>query len=199
MSGPTCGPGRLIIFSAPSGSGKTTIIRQLMQRIPNLAFSVSATCRAPRGEECHGVDYYFLTYDEFQEAVARDEFVEWEEVYPGTCYGTLCREMERIWQNGCTILFDVDVKGGLRLKELFGERALSIFVMPPSVEELGRRLVGRGTDAPQVIARRIAKAETELSYAPRFDHTIVNDELDHAVSQAAVLVENFLSRPLCGK
>ena len=132
--------GKLIIFSAPSGSGKTTIVRRIMQTIPGLEFSISATSRAPRGTEQHGHDYYFLSAEEFDKAIAEEQFVEWEEVYAGTKYGTLKSEMERIWAEGHTILFDVDVKGGVRLKSIFGEQALSVFVMPPSIEELRRRL-----------------------------------------------------------
>ena len=136
--------GKLVIFSAPSGSGKTTIVRELLKRFPRFEFSISATSRAPRGVEQHGVDYYFLSNDEFRARVERNEFVEWEEVYQGTCYGTLRSEMERIWSNGNIIIFDVDVLGGINLKRIFGDDACSIFIMPPSVEELERRLRGRG-------------------------------------------------------
>lgn len=185
--------GKLLIFSAPSGSGKTTIVRRLLEQFSNLEFSISATSRAPRGEEKNGVDYYFLTAEEFAEAVAANKFVEWEEVYKGTCYGTLRSEMERIWTKGNVILFDVDVMGGIRLKEIFGEDALSIFVMPPSIEELRRRLEGRGTDAPEVIEKRIAKASFELTKAPEFDRQVVNDDLEVAVSQVAEIVKNFIA------
>ena len=166
--------GKIIIFSAPSGSGKTTIVRQLLARYPQLEFSVSATSRAPRGTERDGVDYYFLTHEAFKQAVAEDKFVEWEEVYAGTCYGTLRSEMDRIWQKGHTIAFDVDVIGGLNLKRLFGGDACAIFVMPPSVEELRRRLEGRGTDAPEVIDRRVAKAEFECPVSFNFVKGITN-------------------------
>lgn len=186
--------GKLVIFSAPSGSGKTTIVRRLLEYCPQLEFSVSATSRAPRGTERHGVDYYFLSSEEFARAVARQEFVEWEEVYKGTCYGTLRSEMERIWERGRIIIFDVDVMGGIRLKEIFGEQALSLFIMPPSVEELERRLVGRGTDSPETIARRIAKAESEIAKAPRFDRIVVNDRLETAVEEARRIVEDFIER-----
>lgn len=185
--------GKLLIFSAPSGSGKTTIVRRLLEQFSNLEFSISATSRAPRGAEKNGVDYYFLTAEEFAEAVAANKFVEWEEVYKGTCYGTLRSEMERIWTKGNVILFDVDVMGGIRLKEIFGEDAMSIFVMPPSIEELRRRLEGRGTDAPEVIEKRIAKASFELTKAPEFDRQVINDDLEVAVSQVAEIVENFIA------
>lgn len=185
--------GKLLIFSAPSGSGKTTIVRRLLEQFSNLEFSISATSRAPRGVEKNGVDYYFLSAEEFAEAVAADKFVEWEEVYKGTCYGTLRSEMERIWSKGNVILFDVDVMGGIRLKEIFGEDAMSIFVMPPSIEELRRRLEGRGTDAPEVIEKRIAKASFELTKAPEFDKQVVNDDLEVAVAEVAEIIKNFIA------
>lgn len=184
--------GKLVIFSAPSGSGKTTIVRELLKRFPRFEFSISATSRAPRGVEQHGVDYYFLSNDEFRARVERNEFVEWEEVYQGTCYGTLRSEMERIWSNGNIIIFDVDVLGGINLKRIFGDDACSIFIMPPSVEELERRLRGRGTDSEEVILKRIGKAEFELSKAPEFDYTVVNDDLQQAIEQTASIIENFL-------
>ncbi len=185
--------GKLLIFSAPSGSGKTTIVRRLLEQFSNLEFSISATSRAPRGVEQNGVDYYFLSAEEFAEAVAADKFVEWEEVYKGTCYGTLRSEMERIWNKGNVIVFDVDVMGGIRLKEIFGEQALSIFVMPPSIEELRKRLEGRGTDAPEVIEKRIAKASFELTKAPEFDRQIVNDDLEVAVAECIEVIKNFIA------
>ena len=184
--------GKLIIFSAPSGSGKTTIVRELLKHYPQFEFSISATSRAPRGVEQNGVDYYFLTQEEFAEKVASDSFVEWEEVYAGTCYGTLKSEMERIWSKGNIIVFDVDVMGGINLKRLFGEDACSVFIMPPSVEELERRLRGRGTDSEEVILKRIAKADFELTKAPEFDHVVVNDVLDVAVDEATAIIDNFL-------
>ena len=183
---------RLIIFSAPSGSGKTTIVRELLKLFPQFEFSISATSRLPRGEEKHGVDYYFLTNDEFRSRVANGEFVEWEEVYAGTCYGTLRSEMERIWAKGNIIIFDVDVMGGINLKRLFGDKACSIFIMPPSLEELERRLRGRGTDAEEVIAKRIGKASFELSKSGEFDFTVVNDKLDEAVKEATSIIKNFI-------
>lgn len=184
--------GKLVIFSAPSGSGKTTIVRELLKRFPRFEFSISATSRQPRGQEQNGVDYYFLTHDEFRARVERDEFVEWEEVYAGTCYGTLRSEMERIWSKGNIIVFDVDVMGGINLKSLFKDDACSIFIMPPSVEELERRLRGRGTDAEEVIRKRIDKAEFELSKSSQFDYTVINDDLAVAVEEAASIIENFL-------
>ena len=186
--------GKVIIFSAPSGSGKTTIVKQLLERYPQLEFSVSATSRAPRGTERDEVDYYFLSHEAFMQAVAENRFVEWEEVYKGTCYGTLRSEMERIWQKGHIIAFDVDVIGGINLKRLFGGDACSVFVMPPSVEELRRRLENRGTDAPEVIDRRVAKAEFELTKAPEFDHVVVNDRLDEAVDRVCAILNDFIAR-----
>ncbi len=184
--------GKLIIFSAPSGAGKTTLIKELLKRFSNFEFSISATSRAPRGAEQSGVDYYFMSNDEFKLRVEKDEFVEWEEVYAGTCYGTLRAEVERIWANGNVILFDVDVLGGIRLKEIFGQAACSIFVMPPSIEVLRSRLVGRATDAPEVIEKRVSKAEFEISKAPEFDNVVINDDLSEAVAQAESVIRNFL-------
>ncbi|MBE5033004.1 guanylate kinase [Gallalistipes aquisgranensis] len=184
--------GKLVILSAPSGAGKSTIVKHLLKTFPRLEFSVSATSRAPRGTERNGVEYYFLSPEEFSKAVERGEFVEWEEVYAGTCYGTLCTELERIWSKGNVIIFDVDVKGGIRLKEIFGDKALSIFIMPPSIEELRSRLIGRGTDAPEVIERRIQKAETEISYCHKFDRIVVNDRLEEAVEEVTTLIRDFI-------
>ena len=184
--------GKLVIFSAPSGSGKTTIVRELLKRFDCFEFSISATSRQPRGKEQHAIDYYFMTNEEFRERVERDEFVEWEEVYAGTCYGTLKSEMERIWSKGKVIIFDVDVMGGINLKRLFGNDACSVFIMPPSMEELERRLRGRGTDAEDVIMKRIAKAEFEISKASEFDYTVVNDVLEDAVNETAAIISNFL-------
>ncbi len=185
---------KLIIFSAPSGSGKTTIVHHIMELIEGLEFSISATSRQPRGVEQNGKDYYFLSGEEFDKRIAEDAFVEWEEVYAGTKYGTLRSELERIWAKGHTILFDVDVKGGVRLKEIFGEQALSIFVMPPSIEELRNRLVGRATDSPEKIEQRIGKAGEEIGYADRFDLTIVNDTLEVAVEQVRQAVVKFIGK-----
>ena len=184
--------GKLIIFSAPSGSGKTTIVHRLMGLVEGLEFSVSATSRPPRGVEQNGKDYYFLSGEEFDQKIAEDAFVEWEEVYAGTKYGTLRSELERIWAKGHTILFDVDVKGGVRLKDIFGTQALSIFIMPPSIEELRNRLVGRATDSPEKIEQRVAKAGEELTYAERFDLVVVNDNLEEAVEGVRKAVEEFI-------
>lgn len=186
--------GKLIIFSAPSGSGKTTIVRELLKKYPQFEFSISATSRAPRGAERNGVDYYFLSAEEFRKAVAEDKFVEWEEVYAGTCYGTLKSEMTRIWSKGNVIIFDVDVMGGINLKHIFGDKACSIFIMPPSIEELEHRLIGRGTDAPEVIAKRVAKAQFELSKASQFDHIVTNDDLATAIGETEKIIDNFLAK-----
>ena len=184
--------GKLVIFSAPSGSGKTTIVKELLKRFDCFEFSISATSRQPRGQEQNGIDYHFMTNEEFKSRVERGEFVEWEEVYNGTCYGTLKSEMERIWSKGNVIVFDVDVMGGINLKRLFGEDACSVFIMPPSIEELERRLRGRGTDSEEVILKRIGKAEFELSKAPEFDKVVVNDVLEVAVDEATAIINNFL-------
>ncbi len=186
------GGGKLVILSAPSGSGKTTIMKQVVGTFPQLEFSISATSRAPRGEERDGVDYYFVTAEQFRADVEAGAFVEWEEVYGGTLYGTLCAEVERIWDKGHTIIFDVDVKGGVNLKKIFGDRALSIFIMPPSVCELRRRLTLRGTDSPEAIEKRVAKAEEEMRYAPQFDLTVVNDVLETAVAEVERAIGGFL-------
>lgn len=185
--------GKLIILSAPSGAGKTTIMKHLLKAFPNLEFSVSATSRGPRTGESHGVDYYFMTSDEFLRNIEAGAFVEWEEVYTGTHYGTLRSELERIWGKGNAIVFDVDVKGGLRLKQIFGDQALAIFVMPPSLEELRKRLEGRGTDSAENIDRRVAKACQEMEDAPNFDVIVLNEDLDKAVAEAVGRIKDFLS------
>lgn len=185
--------GKLIIFSAPSGSGKTTIVRELLKVFPQLEFSISATSRSPRGVEQDGIDYFFLSQEEFKQRVERDEFVEWEEVYNGTCYGTLRSEMERIWAKGNVIIFDVDVMGGINLKKIFGADACSIFIMPPSIEELRNRLVGRATDSAEVIEKRVAKAEFEISKAEHFDHVVINDTLADAVEQTRQIIATFIA------
>lgn len=186
--------GKLIIFSAPSGSGKSTIINHLLQQDLNLAFSISATSRPPRGTERDGVEYFFLSPDEFRERIARGEFLEYEEVYPGRFYGTLKSQVEKQLDAGQNVVFDVDVVGGCNIKKYYGERALSVFIQPPSVEELRRRLVGRGTDAPEVIEDRVAKAEYELGFAPQFDVVVVNDNLEEAQQRAYDVIRNFLNR-----
>lgn len=186
--------GKVVIFSAPSGSGKTTIVRRLLELFNQFEFSISATSRAPRGEERDGVDYYFLSPEAFAQKVQEEAFVEWEEVYAGTSYGTLKSEVERIWAKGNVILFDVDVMGGINLKRIFGEKACSIFIMPPSVEELRRRLIGRATDTMEVIEKRVAKAAFEIEKAPQFDHTVVNDDLEQAIEDTRHILNDFLAR-----
>ena len=186
-------PGKLIIFSAPSGSGKTTLVRYLLSQGLDLAFSVSCTSRAPRGTEQDGVDYYFLTPDEFRRRIENDEFLEYEEVYTDKFYGTLKSEVERLSSEGHTVVFDVDVKGGVNIKKYYGDRALSLFVQPPSIEELSRRLHSRGTDSEEVIQQRLQKAAYELTFAPEFDHIIVNDVLEKAQAETLSVVNAFLN------
>lgn len=183
---------RVIIFSAPSGSGKSTIISQILGSYPSLRFSVSATSRAPRGQECDGVDYHFLSPEEFKRRIEGDEFVEWEEVYSGTCYGTLKSEIQQIWDQNQVAIFDVDVVGGVNLKKIYGPQAVSIFIMPPSIEELQRRLIGRATDSPEAIEKRVAKATHEIAYAEQFDEIVVNDSLDRAVEQVTQIINSIL-------
>lgn len=185
--------GKLIIFSAPSGSGKSTIINYLLQQQLNLYFSISATSRPPRGQEKNGVEYFFLTPEEFRNRIANNEFLEYEEVYPDRFYGTLKSQVEKQLEAGQNIIFDVDVVGGCNIKNFYGNRALAIFIQPPSVEELRNRLNGRGTDAPEVIESRIAKAECELTFAPRFDKVVINDNLEEACQQVYELVNNFIN------
>lgn len=186
--------GAVIIFCAPSGSGKSTIINSLMPHGElHLAFSVSATTRPPRGEERDGVEYLFLSPQQFREHIAADDFIEYEEVYADRFYGTLKAQVERQLADGQNVIFDVDVHGGMRLKEYFGDRALSLFIQPPSIEELRRRLEGRGTDAPDVIQQRLDRAAYELSFAPRFDHVVVNDDLEAAKAEAYRVVRGFLN------
>ena len=188
--------GKLLIFSAPSGSGKSTIVNFLMQEHPelNMHFSISCTTRAPRGTEKNGVEYFFLTPEEFKAKIAEGAFVEYEEVYTDRFYGTLKSQVENQINNGENVVFDVDVKGGCNLKKIFGNEALSVFVQPPSVEELRRRLVGRATDAPEVIEQRLTKAEEELTYAPKFDVIIVNDDLETAKAEALKTISDFLGK-----
>ncbi len=184
--------GKAILFSAPSGCGKTTIIGELMQYFDCFGFSISATSRRPRGEERDGVDYYFLSGAEFARRVESGDFLEWEEVYQGTCYGTLKSEVQRLWDDGKVIVFDVDVNGGRSLKRHFGDDALSIFVMPPSMEVLEQRLRSRGTDSEESIRQRLARSARELQEAPQFDVTVVNDDLQRAVQEARCRIEAFL-------
>ena len=187
--------GKLVIFSAPSGSGKSTIIQSLLNRDLNLSFSISATSSAPRGTEKNGVEYYFISPEEFRQRIANGEFLEYEEVYAGKFYGTLKSEVERILDSGRNVIFDVDVVGGLNIKKYYGDQALALFIQPPSIEELEKRLKHRATDAPEVIASRVAKAEYELSFAPRFDHIIVNDILEKAQEEAYQTIRQFLDKP----
>ena len=185
--------GKLIIFSAPSGAGKTTIVRHLLQKFPNLSFSISATTRELRGTEQHENDYYFITKEDFLHRVARQEFVEFEEVYSGTFYGTLRSEIERIWNEGKHVIFDIDVEGGLRLKRKYEDDALAIFVQPPSLEVLKERLGGRGTESEEKLQERYIKAEKELKYADKFDVILKNYELETACKEAEELVQNFIN------
>jgi guanylate kinase len=186
--------GKLIIFSAPSGAGKTTIVKHLLQKGFNLEFSISATSREARRTEIHGKDYYFLSGDEFMQKVKADEFLEYEEVYKGTSYGTLKSEVERIRNLGKNVIFDVDVVGGLNIKKYYGDEALAVFVQPPSVNELRNRLVSRSTDSEETIAMRIAKAEHELTFAPKFDVIITNDDLQEAFTKAENIISDFLKK-----
>ena len=187
-------PGKLIIFSAPSGSGKSTIINYLLTQNLGLAFSGSATSRAPRGNEQDGVEYFFLTPEEFRRRIENNEFLEYEEVYQDRYYGTLKEQVEKQLEKGQNVVFDVDVVGGCNIKSFYGERALSVFIQPPSIEELRHRLEGRGTDAAEVIESRIAKAEYELGFAPRFDRIIVNDDLETAKTEALNTIKEFLGK-----
>lgn len=186
--------GKLIIFSAPSGTGKSTIINWLMENHKELAmaFSISCTSRQPRGTEQHGVEYFFLSPEEFRERIANNEFLEYEEVYTDRFYGTLKSQVERQSEAGQNVVFDVDVKGGCNIKNYYGDRALSIFIMPPSVDELRRRLEGRNTDVPEVIDQRIARAEFEIGFADKFDKVIVNDNLEKAEQEALKTISEFL-------
>ncbi len=185
---------KVVIFSAPSGAGKSTIVNHLLGLHPELEFSISATSRAPRGQEQHGVEYYFYSADEFRQMIAQERFVEYEEVYSGSFYGTLKSEVERIWAKGHTIIFDIDVQGGVNLKKIFGEQALSVFIQAPSVEVLRERLIGRGTDTEEAIAKRVAKAASEMEFAAgKFDYTLINDDLQTALAEAERVVGGFLA------
>ena len=187
--------GKLIIFSAPSGTGKSTIINWLMQNHKelNMAFSISCTSRAPRGTEQNGVEYFFLTPEEFKKRIKADEFLEYEEVYTDHFYGTLKSQVEKQCDAGQNVVFDVDVKGGCNIKKHYGSKAISIFIMPPSIEELRRRLESRATDAPEVIDQRIARAEFEIGFADKFDKVVVNDNLDKAKNEVLEIINDFLT------
>lgn len=186
---------KVIIFSAPSGAGKSTIVNHILGIRNDLEFSISATSRAPRGQEKHGVEYYFFSADEFRKMIEEDKFVEHEEVYPGSFYGTLKSEVERIWAKGNAIVFDIDVQGGVNLKRIFGEQALSVFIQAPSVEILRKRLIGRGTDTMEAIEKRVAKAESEMEFAAgKFDYVLVNDDLQTALAEAENIVGDFLKK-----
>lgn len=186
--------GKLIIFSAPSGTGKSTIIQWLMQHEElHLAFSISCTSRQPRGKEQNGVEYFFISPEEFRQRIANNEFLEYEEVYADRFYGTLKAQVDKQLQEGQNVVFDVDVKGGCNIKEHYGDKALSIFIMPPSIDALRSRLVNRGTDAPEVIDQRIARAEFEIGFAKKFDRTVVNDNLETAESEAFGIVKAFVN------
>lgn len=186
--------GKLLIFSAPSGAGKTTIVRRILEKhADKFCFSISASTREPRGTEKDGEDYYFISKEDFLHKVAKHEFIEFEEVYSGTFYGTLRSEVERIWEQGKHVIFDIDVIGGLRLKSKFPEQALSIFVNPPSLEILKERLTGRGTDSEEKLKERFAKAELELSYANKFDVILQNNDLETACAEAEKLVLEFIN------
>ena len=181
----------IYIFCAPSGSGKSTMVRHLLTKHPDLfELSVSCTTRPPRGQEVHGKEYYFISVEEFRKRIEHNDFIEYEQVYEGLYYGTLKEEIDRIEAAGRQVLFDVDVKGGIHLKEILGDKATSIFICPPSIDELRRRLEGRGDTSPEMIEKRLAKAEEELSYKPRFDRVIINDDLAHAYEQLDAIIEN---------
>ncbi len=182
---------KALIFSAPSGAGKTTIVKKMLEVFPQLSFSISACSRAPRKNETHARDYYFLSTEAFQQKIKEDAFLEWEEVYPGNYYGTLKSEVDRIWAEGKQLIFDVDVVGGINIKKYFGEKALSFFIMPPSIEELEKRLQTRSTDDEETIQKRIEKAEYELGFAPQFDIVIINDQLDKAVQETEQKIRTF--------
>lgn len=185
---------KLIIFSAPSGSGKSTIINYLLTQNLGLEFSISATSRPPRGSEQHGVEYYFLSPEEFRAKIANDEFLEYEEVYQDRYYGTLKTEVDRIAEKGHVAVFDVDVVGGVNIKKFYGERALSIFIQPPSVEVLRERLEGRGTDTQEQIDERLEKAEIEMAYAPSFDIIVVNDDISVSKPETLSVIQEFISK-----
>lgn len=185
---------KLILFCGPSGSGKTTVVHSLLKDYPQFIFSVSATTRPKRANEQEGVDYYFLTEEEFKKRIENNEFLEWEEVYPGRFYGTLRKQVEEKLQNGSVVLFDVDVKGGISIKKHFSKQLLDVFIMPPSLKALKQRLVARESETPESLEKRLAKSGLEMSYADQFSYIIVNDELPKALREAELLVEDFLNR-----
>ena len=187
--------GKLFIFSAPSGAGKTSIVKALLKKMPRLEFSVSATSRPIRPGEVDGVDYYFLSPETFRQKIDQGEFLEWEEVYEGSYYGTLFSEVNRIWEKGHHVVFDVDVAGGINIKKQFGDQALAVFVMPPSLEELEKRLVNRKTETPESLKKRLSKARFELSFSGEFDHVVVNDVLETAIEKSELLILEFLQNP----
>lgn len=187
--------GKAIIFAAPSGSGKTTIVKHLLQQIPTLSFSISASTRDKRGRsEEHGKDYYFLSKEEFKQRIDNNDFIEWEEVYTGNYYGTLKEEVQRIWNEGKHVIFDVEVKGAMNLKEYFGDKALAVFVKVPSMEELERRLTARGTESRETLSQRLYRAEFEMSFEDKFDVTLLNEDLDSSFAKAEELVSGFLNQ-----
>ncbi|MCH8545354.1 MAG: guanylate kinase [Cryomorphaceae bacterium] len=186
--------GKMLILSAPSGSGKTTLVKHLLTQRSDLLFSISATTRAPRGKEVHGKDYYFLSVQAFEEKIAEDAFVEYEQVYPGRYYGTLKSEVQRIFNAGSHVVFDIDVQGGVNIKRQFPENSLSIFIQPPTIEALQKRLMARGTDSESEIEMRVAKAQEEMAMANRFDYVLVNDDLERAKKEIAEIVNDFICR-----
>ena len=186
--------GKLIIFSAPSGAGKTSIVKGVLEETPELAFSVSACSRPKRPNEQDGVDYYFMTPDDFRKKIDKDAFLEWEEVYPGSYYGTLHSEVERIWKSGKHVVFDVDVAGGLNIKKQYPEQALALFIQPPSLEELEKRLINRGTETSESLQKRIGKAAYELTFSKDFDKVIINDDLSRAINETIQIVNKFINK-----
>ena len=187
--------GKVVIFSAPSGAGKSTIVNHLLKKFPELEFSISATSRAPRGNEQDGREYYFFSAERFRQLIAEDKFVEHEEVYPGSFYGTLKSEVERIWAKGHVIVFDIDVKGGVNVKRIFGDKAFSVFIQAPSVDVLRQRLIGRGTDSAETIEKRVAKAASEMEFAAgKFDYVLVNDDLETALAEAEKIIGKFIEK-----